>query len=716
MASSSPKLTRKKRGKVTKDDDRPTLFEQTIFLPRQPGAAFPPSAMYSGKGKGPLHGKNVIVGKKTKSSVDLTTAGATTISTGSLQVSPASHNAQSRTAVYSTKAGSLSSAAVKDVHEDLTPATSGSGQSVGAPPTAGVLSHDQRLSVSGAGSLIGAPPIAGVLSHDDETARVAVSTPGSGLTVRATPITDETLHDGFSGSAADLYAHAERSARVPLTTLAASGSGSSQALPSTRLSGSAAAMSALAPPITAIQQEDRLVRVETMLMQVVASLTAGARLPPHPPLPSQLSLPPQPEVDRQFAVSQPPPEHNVGVHFPAGSVAAGQLPPRQEALTEDVRHQRPLSHEQEVDENPMVWNVSDVPEVADLEDSSSQSDSDDYEPVSEQALLKRGVKAAGAVAPHYVSQVHIPLRPGGLGAPTSGSVLIRFNSSPVVTSWIDFHLNRLRGLKASGADPWIPGVSGVDEFRPVGRLPQARKLFGPRHPILVDPDLPPPARRTEEEINALLPPGKRNTPKMVAETKLVSVEKELHTSAEALEVASVLSAALSEALRKPDDKNSVRDKIDPDVVLDLLDALPAALSYAASALASGMVACRLLRRDAVLEDSALPKQVADKVRLTPLSEASLFGPFLKDLKSVTENRTPLVVEDLTQALKAVLPHSKKTTTPSTSGWGGQRKKPQKRRGFSQRRGSDGRPPQKKVKGRDSRQGPPSHGGASRQSN
>ena len=332
---------------------------------------------------------------------------------------------------------------------------------------------------------------------------------------------------------------------------------------------------------------------------------------------------------------------------------------------------------------------------------------------SEAALLFAGMDAVASIDRKYIEEVRSASRPGCLGAASSSSVVRRYAPSRLVPNWMNFHLNYLRGAKDLGADTWSQDLRPIAEWQPanLSQYASCRKLFKPHRPLVSDPALPPPAPPTEAEA-ALVPPHKRPkgshpSASFIATGKVLGLEQRMHTAAEAIGVASTLTSALSDAIRDPSDRDQLNDNPNADAVLSTLDALPAALSYAANALAKALINSQISRRETILDKADLPKGAASRLRLVPPSAGSLFGPHLDSVRQTTDTRTPPWAEDLARALKAT-PQGKRN--PPASGWGSKR--------FPKRQNQPafGAPPPKRWKGND-RRGPPPHGrGRGRQLN
>ena len=333
---------------------------------------------------------------------------------------------------------------------------------------------------------------------------------------------------------------------------------------------------------------------------------------------------------------------------------------------------------------------------------------------SEASLLLAGLKSVSAIDRKYVEEVKVPSKPGCLGSSSAATVMHRYAPNNLVPSWMNFHWNSLRGAKDLGADTWSPEVRPIEQWHPanLGFYASCRKLFRLHRPLTLDPALPFPAPPTDAEAK-LVPPHRR--PKVsnpasafISGSKVLAVEQRMHTTAEALGVASTLASALSDAIRDPSDRDQLNENPNAEALLTTLDALPAALSYAANSLSAAMISSNLSRREAILEKTDLPKDALLKLRVLPPSAGSLFGPLLESVRQGSQTRTPLSVEELARALKAK-PQEKKKNLPA-SGWGSKRKP------RNQQQPASGPPPAKRWKGNDRRGPPPQGRGRGRWSN
>jgi hypothetical protein len=156
-------------------------------------------------------------------------------------------------------------------------------------------------------------------------------------------------------------------------------------------------------------------------------------------------------------------------------------------------------------------------------------------------------------------------------------------------------------------------------------------------------------------------------PKMEAQgNTLLAAEGEMTVVGQGLEVAENLVRALDASIRDPGNQNSINSELDPTLVLDLLDALPSALSLAASGASAALVNARLARRDSLLSSSSFPKEVKEQLRLCPLESKALFGPDLKEARDrVYSQEPPLSSSSLVDAFaKAFTKHSASVAGPA----------------------------------------------------
>jgi hypothetical protein len=108
-----------------------------------------------------------------------------------------------------------------------------------------------------------------------------------------------------------------------------------------------------------------------------------------------------------------------------------------------------------------------------------------------------------------------------------------------------------------------------------------------------------------------------------------------------LQAADALLQALSAAVRDPEDPSSVNAELDPTLVLDILDALPSAVSFAAGGVAATLVNARVARRDLVLEQaSSLSREMRARLRAAPLHGSALFGPEVKEALQTRQQQQP----------------------------------------------------------------------------
>jgi hypothetical protein len=120
-------------------------------------------------------------------------------------------------------------------------------------------------------------------------------------------------------------------------------------------------------------------------------------------------------------------------------------------------------------------------------------------------------------------------------------------------------------------------------------------------------------------------------------------------------VADTLLQALSAAVRDLSDPSYVNSHLDAKRVLDLLDSIPAALTYAPGGVADTLVNVRLARPDKELSASSLPDEMRARLRSCPLAGPSLFGPELEEASKTSRSEeqaltASVLAESFAQAL------------------------------------------------------------------
>jgi hypothetical protein len=182
---------------------------------------------------------------------------------------------------------------------------------------------------------------------------------------------------------------------------------------------------------------------------------------------------------------------------------------------------------------------------------------------------------------------------------------------------------------------------------------------------LVDPALPPVAPKLSSQERLLLAQSKQESRQDFLTPVVLAAEEDMSLVGQGLEIAEVLVKALDSAIRDPDDRNAVNEELDASVVLDLLDALPSALNYAASGVSATLVNCRLARRDAELASSSLERSVRDRLRACSISDQDLFGPDLVEVvMRAREREVPLTATGLADAFALALAKHSQTQAPT----------------------------------------------------
>jgi hypothetical protein len=410
-----------------------------------------------------------------------------------------------------------------------------------------------------------------------------------------------------------------------------------------------------------------------------------------------------------------------------GSVSCALPSPRPRQLGRPVPTATSISEQftcsQEVDQQQLPAAVvqTEQQEVEDEEDDLQRNEDASALPVNPSVAgdLMSALTTVAQHFPHLVHQVAPTQLPGCgsrayLSAGGSQAGQLRFAETPLMSSWMNFHLNTLRGLRDRGAAPWSDADSVFDLQSPLppGSRVASRKLFSAGKPILVDPALPEVPPRLSSQQATLLgtpPPTRTKNIKDYEAAVVYANEIELSNAGQGLQVADSLVQALSSSLRESDNQNMVREDLDPTLVLDLLDAIPAALTHAAGAVAAALVNSRVARRDATLASSkTLVDDLRARLRATPFAGAALFGPELQEALDRTQRAQEpksagAFVQALTQALAkqpAPAPSAAKnvrvryrqrkkptqTTSQSTSG----NSNPPRGRGVGRGRGRGGR--------------------------
>jgi hypothetical protein len=138
----------------------------------------------------------------------------------------------------------------------------------------------------------------------------------------------------------------------------------------------------------------------------------------------------------------------------------------------------------------------------------------------------------------------------------------------------------------------------------------------------------------------------------------------MFVAGQGLQAADALIQALGAAVRDENDPSSLAATLDPDLVLDLLDALPEAITHSASGVASALVNSRLVRRDEELSRArSLSSELQARLRTAPLSGPAMMGPQLsEDMQRRQVQQPALASEEWAQTCakamaQHVAPHS-----------------------------------------------------------
>ena len=338
--------------------------------------------------------------------------------------------------------------------------------------------------------------------------------------------------------------------------------------------------------------------------------------------------------------------------------------------SEDDRESAPPAPPTECAERNFVLDVVDTP-VLELN--------------SDAALILKGIKATADTDPGLVRHIQSVPLPGRRVSSTGISDKLQLAPDPVVSSWVNYHLNWLRGWKERGAAQWSES-SSFSDFNPLQeKFLRPRPLWrGP--PPVQDPNFPPPIPLGHGEYDLCLPRDShdRHKAQAVRDSRLLAVERASQATLEALSISSTFLTALSSVLLEPGDPTQLRLEPDSDLTLSLLQALPGALSHSANAAACGYIDARLARRDELLERSNFSAQACQQLRLSPIS-SSLFDPSqLKDARAAhtAESNKPLTGDSLVKALRAA------AVPPAHRHQGGQGKQGTPKRGRKRKASSE----------------------------
>ena len=308
----------------------------------------------------------------------------------------------------------------------------------------------------------------------------------------------------------------------------------------------------------------------------------------------------------------------------------------------------------------------------------ADADQPEASPSSEVAYLLKGLQIAAHLDPALVRRTPSVTRPGFSTFLREDA--LQFAPHPVIGSWMNYHWNVMRNQKSLGASPWTPDAWPLASWpRPAIALPMPRPVL--RHQALVeDPSVPPPCGPTDAELLALRKPGLpvKGYQPSGQDKNLLLLEAHLQVALDGLQASAALTAALSRALKDDEDPDKLSSAPDSAAILDLLDALPAALSVVSRGLTATRVVSTVARRDALMLQTETDKAAADKLRVLPLASGSLFGPYVKQSLESGPAAAPVSADEFARALVRAMPTAPKPK-PAQQGWGGGRA-PQQPRG------------------------------------
>ena len=319
--------------------------------------------------------------------------------------------------------------------------------------------------------------------------------------------------------------------------------------------------------------------------------------------------------------------------------------------------------------SPPVLCRQDTPDAYGL--ALADADQPEVGSTSDFAILFRGLQITAQLEPTLVKHTSSTTRPSF--GPLVREETLQFAPHPVVGNWMNHHWNLIRNHKSLGADPWTPEVWPLASWpRSSLALPASKPVFR-THALVEDPAVPPPALPNEAELMALRKPGtsaKGYTPSGSDRT-MVLLETHLQAATDGLQASAALTSALSRALKDVDDPDRLSEAPDSAAILDLLDALPVALTCIAKGLTAARVSTTVARRDAFLLQQETDRAAAEKLRVLPMSSGSLFGPYLKQALESGPATAPVSADEFARALVSAMPVAPKPR-PARSGWGGGR--------------------------------------------
>ena len=325
----------------------------------------------------------------------------------------------------------------------------------------------------------------------------------------------------------------------------------------------------------------------------------------------------------------------------------------------------------------------------------ADTDQPESGPTTDVALLLKGLQVTASIDPTLVK------RSVSISKPTFGALAreesLQFAPHPVVTNCMNHHWNTLRNQKSLGADPWTPDAWPLASWpKPAASLPPARPIVS--RALVEDPDVPAPGWPNESELSSLRKQGsaaKGFTPS-AADRNMLLMETHIQKAMDGLQASASLTSALNSALRDGEDPDKLSSCPDSAAILDLLDALPAALTFLAKGLTAVRITSTVARRDAFLLQQEAERDVADKLRVLPLASGSMFGPYFKQCFELGPAVAPVSADEFARAMVRVMPAAPKPK-PAQQGWGGGRARQQPR--FKGRQQQQQKPKGRKPAGR-----------------
>ena len=374
-------------------------------------------------------------------------------------------------------------------------------------------------------------------------------------------------------------------------------------------------------------------------------------------------------------------------------VSSQELPP---ITTEPVTDEEFVSDD-ELEVPPSVAPLSepatedfvlDLPEIPERESTSDP------------ARILKGIRASAKAIPARFQNIAVAPVPGlDVEDATPSSGRVRILPDRKIYSWLDFHLNHLRGWKDRGAAEWSDSSSCTD-FRPATeKYAKVSTLWKGEDPVS-DPHFPSPVPCTRKEFDLCVPRPLQDRLRMSQpkEVRLLAAERAAQSALQGLTLVSTFASALSSVCLEPGQKDTLREEPDVDLTLALLQSLPGAISRTANALSAAFVNLRVARRDEVLDKSNFSPEALQQLRLAPFSDVSLFD--LSQLEAArteatADHQQPVTADNLVGAIRSAVVNLPKQKQGGANKQGGQ-KPGQKRKPSDQPRGP---PPHKRAKGK-----------------